>query len=161
MILIDLVTRAAVAVLRDATAVEAARRMKERNVGSVIVIDDTGTIVGILTDRDIVMKLAEGRLFDPEQRVHELMTPDPVCLPGHLPLERGLSAMRVNGIRRVPVLNDEGELVGVVSLDDILVQMGRSMGEAAGLIEDEVVGWPGDGWPLVSATSRESRMEAR
>ncbi len=94
--------------------------------------------MGILTDRDIVMKLAEGRLFDPEQRVHELMTPDPVCLPGHLPLERGLSAMRVNGIRRVPVLNDEGELVGVVSLDDIVMHLSNMMGRAASLIRAEV-----------------------
>lgn len=161
MILIDLVTRAAVAVFRDASVVEAARQMKERNVGSVIVIDDIGAIVGILTDRDIAMKLAEGRLVDSEQRVDELMTGDPVCLPGSLPLERGLSAMRVNKIRRVPVINDEGELVGVVSLDDILIQMGRSMGQAAGLIEDEVVAWREDSWPLASSARLESRMESR
>jgi CBS domain-containing protein len=148
MILIDLVTRAAVAVRREAPVVEAARQMQQHNVGSVIVLDEIGSVVGILTDRDIVMKLAEGRFLDPDQRVEELMTRDPVCLQGALPIERGLAAMRTHKIRRVPVINDRGELVGVVSLDDILVQMGRSMGEAARLIEAEVVGRPEDRWPL-------------
>lgn len=149
MILIDLVTRAAVAVHRDARVVEAARQMKEHNVGSVVVVDELGIVVGILTDRDIVMKLAGGRLVDPEQPVEELMTRDPICLPGSVSLERGLAAMRTHKIRRVPIFNDKGELVGVVSLDDILIHMGRSMGQAAGLIEEEVVGRPEDRWPGV------------
>jgi CBS domain-containing protein len=153
MILLDLVNRAAVAVFPDATIVEAARQMKDHNVGSVIAIDELGGVVGILTDRDIVMRLAEGRLVGGNQRVGDVMTPDPVCLGGNLPLERGLAAMRQHRIRRVPVINDEGELMGVVSLDDILVQMGRSMGEAAGLIEEEVVGRPEDRWPLAPSAA--------
>jgi len=148
MMLIDLVTRAAVAVFPDATVVEAARQMKVHNVGSVVVIDELGLVVGILTDRDIVMKLADRRLVDPEQRIDELMTRDPVCLGGSLPLERGLTAMHTHRIRRVPVINDKGELVGVVSLDDVLVHMGRSMSQAAGLIEQEVAGRPEDRWPV-------------
>jgi len=147
MILVDLVTRAAVAVFPDDTIGDAARQMKDHNVGSVIVVDDLGAVVGILTDRDIVMKLADRRLVEPDQRVDEFMTRDPVCLGGNLSLERGLASMRSHRIRRVPILNDMGELVGVISLDDILVQMGRSMGQAAGLIEEEVVGNPEDRWP--------------
>lgn len=147
MILVDLVTRAAVAVFPDDTVSDAARQMKDHNVGSVVVVDDLGAVVGILTDRDIVMRLADRLLLEPDQRVDEIMTRDPVCLGGNLSLERGLAAMRSHRIRRVPILNDMGELVGVISLDDILVQMGRSMGQAAGLIEDEVVGRPEDRWP--------------
>jgi CBS domain-containing protein len=147
MILVDLVTRAAVAVFPDDTIGDAARQMKDHNVGSVVVVDDLGAVVGILTDRDIVMKLADRSTLEPDQRVDEVMTRDPVCLGGNLSLERGLAAMRSHRIRRVPILNDMGELVGVISLDDILVQMGRSMGQAAGLIEEEVVGKPEDRWP--------------
>ncbi len=153
MILLDLVTRAAVSVFPDTPVSEAAHRMKEHNVGSVVVINDLGCVVGILTDRDIVMKLAREGFVDPEQPVREMMTEDPVCLMGSLPLERGLAAMRARRIRRVPVINDMGELMGVVALDDILVQMGRSMGEAAGLIEEEVVGRPEDRWPRAPSVS--------
>lgn len=153
MILIDLVNRAAVAVHPEAPVVEAARQMKEHNVGSVVVVDELGSVVGILTDRDIVMKLAEGRFLDPEESVEEFMTRDPICLPGSLHLERGLAAMRTHKIRRVPIFNDKGELVGVVSLDDILIHMGRSMGQAAGLIEEEVVGRPEDRWPVAPAVT--------
>ena len=123
--------------------------MKRQDVGAVPVVDskESRRLVGIVTDRDIVMKLADRMLLEPDQRVDEIMTRDPVCLGGNLSLERGLAAMRSHRIRRVPILNDMGELVGVISLDDILVQMGRSMGQAAGLIEDEVVGRPEDRWP--------------
>lgn len=147
MILIDLVNRSPVTVHPDATVGEAARAMRERNVGSVIVVDE-GRVAGILTDRDVVMALAGGRFTGSGQRVDELMTRDPVCLASSQDIDRGLERMRTHGIRRMPVLNDDGELVGVVSLDDILMHMGRSMETAAALVREEVAGAPDECWPV-------------
>lgn len=147
MILIDLVSRSPVTVRPEASVLEAARRMRERKVGSVIVVDEAGAVRGILTDRDIVMAIAAGRFRGPDQPVEEIMTREPVCLASHQPVERGLAAMRDCGVRRMPVLNDDGELVGVVSLDDIVMHMGRSMGTAADLVRKETAGRPEDGWP--------------
>lgn len=149
MILIDLVSRSPVTVSPMATVAEAARRMRERRVGSVIVVDE-GVVVGILTDRDIAMSIAMGAFEGPEQEVAKLMTRDPVCLASNETVEGGLATMRAHRVRRMPVLNDDGELVGVVSLDDILMQMGRSMGAAADLVRSEVASRPEDAWPARS-----------
>lgn len=145
MMLIDLVSRSPITVRPEATVREAARRMRDHNVGSVVVHLE-GSVVGILTDRDVVMAIAAGRFRGEDQPVEELMTHDPVCLPSDLPVERGLAAMRARGVRRMPVLNDEGELVGVVSLDDVVVHMGHELGTAADLVREEVAGTGGDGW---------------
>ncbi|MDX1622984.1 MAG: CBS domain-containing protein [Gemmatimonadota bacterium] len=146
MLLIDLVDRSPVTVVPEATVREAARRMRERQVGSVIVLDE-GSVVGILTDRDVVMAIAEDRFGGPDQRVADLMTPEPTCLGSDQDVERGLAAMRGRGVRRLPVLNDDGELVGVVSLDDVLMHMGRSLGAAADLVREEVAAGGERSWP--------------
>lgn len=146
MLLIDLVNRSPVTVSPVATVAEAARKMKERKVGSVIVVDE-GAVIGILTDRDIAMSIAMGVFEGPDQRVSKIMTRDPVSLASSEDVEHGLATMRAHRVRRMPVLNDDGELVGVVSLDDVLMQMGRSMGAAADLVREEVASRPEDAWP--------------
>ncbi|MDX1660614.1 MAG: CBS domain-containing protein [Gemmatimonadota bacterium] len=146
MILMDLVNRSPVTVSPVATVAEAARKMKERKVGSVVVVDE-GTVVGILTDRDIAMSIAMGVFEGPDQRVAPLMTRDPICLASSEDIESGLATMREHGVRRMPVLNDDAELVGVVSLDDIVMHMGREMGAAADLVREEVASRPEDAWP--------------
>ena len=146
MLMIDLVSRPPVIVLPEATILEAARAMRDRNVGSVLVHEE-GSVVGILTDRDIVMGLANGGFVKPQQCVRELMTRDPVCLSSRDDIETGLERMRQHRVRRMPVLNDRGELVGVVSLDDMFMHMRRTLSTAAELVEEEVAATEGDAWP--------------
>lgn len=146
MLMMDLVNRAPVTVLPEASVLEAARLMRDRNVGSVVVYDE-GRVVGILTDRDVVMALADGRFVGGEQVVSELMTRDPVCLESRDDVDTGLARMRAHRVRRVPVLNEQGELVGIVSLDDMLMHMGHTLSTAADLVEAEVVPTPEDAWP--------------
>jgi CBS domain-containing protein len=145
----DLVTRAPVTVLPEASVLEAARLMRDRNVGSVIVYEE-GVVVGILTDRDVVMALADGRFAGMQQRVSELMTRDPICLESRDDVDTGLARMRAHRVRRVPVLNEQGELVGIVSLDDMLMHMGHTLSTAADLVEAEVGATPEDAWPRCS-----------
>lgn len=149
MLMMDLVSRAPVTVLPEASVLEAARLMRDRNVGSVIVYEE-GIVVGILTDRDVVMALADGRFAGMQQRVSELMTRDPICLESRDDVDTGLARMRAHRVRRVPVLNEQGELVGIVSLDDILMHMGHTLSTAADLVEAEVVATPEDAWPRCS-----------
>jgi CBS domain-containing protein len=96
--------------------VDAAREMRDGDIGNVIVTDG-GQVAGIITDRDIVVRaIAEGR--DPQSTVGD------VCSSGARTLEPGDSvevaaqAMGENSIRRLPVVRD-GELVGVLSLGDL------------------------------------------
>lgn len=146
MLIVDLVNRAPVTVLPESSVLEAARAMRDHNVGSVVVYDE-GKVVGILTDRDVVVALANGRFTDGSQAVAELMTQNPICLGSREDVDTGLARMRERGVRRMPVLNGLGELVGIVSLDDILMHVSRTMGTAAGLVEEEVAALPEDAWP--------------
>jgi CBS domain-containing protein len=115
----------------------AADRMLQRNVGTLIVCKKDCKPVGILTDRDITLKVvAHGR--DPQAvRVSEIMS----TLFGHVTegtdTEAALSIMRAGGFRRLPVVNASGALVGVLSVDDVLVQHARETGLIADLIRKE------------------------
>lgn len=98
----------------------AARRMHERAVGSLLILDEERRPAGIVTDRDLAMRvLAAGR--DPATtRVAEVMTLRPRIVSEDTPIEQALSLMRGLGVRRVPVVDDEGRLAGLVTLDDVL-----------------------------------------
>lgn len=98
-----------------------AQLMKDKGVGCVVVLRD-GKVAGIVTDRQLVVEaIAEGR--DPQSTpVEEIMTSDPARLTLEDNLFSAVDTLRSAGIvRRVPVVNERDELVGVVSLSDIAV----------------------------------------
>lgn len=109
--------------------------MAEWDVGDVIVVDD-GDIVGIVTDRDVALAMRDSP--DPiTVTAEDIMTPDPVTVQEEWGTARIVDELREAGVRRAPVVDDEGELVGVVSLDDILVLLGREAGSVADLVEEQ------------------------
>jgi signal-transduction protein with cAMP-binding, CBS, and nucleotidyltransferase domain len=101
------------------SAYEAARAMESNHVGMVIV-QDRGSIVGVVTDRDMALRVV-GYELDPTQTpLHYVMTGDPATLPISASEEEALELMRDRHIRRIPLL--EGERVaGLVTLDDLLL----------------------------------------
>jgi CBS domain-containing protein len=106
------------------SAVLAATKMLELNVGSLPVCDGEGHLRGIVTDRDITIRVTANALDAANTRVGDIMTPNPVhCFP-----EDGIDAiarrMKETQIRRVPVLDHEMRLTGIVSLGDIAVDHG-------------------------------------
>ena len=115
----------------------AAARMHARNVGSLIVANAHKKPVGIVTDRDLVVKvLAHGR--NPFQTtVGEIMTLIPRCITEDTGLEDAIAVMRSGPYRRLPVINETGQLVGVLSLDDVLRLLADELHEIGRLIERE------------------------
>lgn len=119
----DVMTKGVVALDRDETLTEAARRMKKEDIGDVLVRED-GRLCGIVTDRDIVVRaIAEGH--DPQEVAigdictHELVTSDPEEDLGTV-----IDRMREHAIRRIPVVED-GEPVGMIAMGDLAVQVDR------------------------------------
>jgi CBS domain-containing protein len=103
----------------SATVATAATRMGTENVGALVVVEDRKP-VGIVTDRDLVLRvLAKDRLAA-ETEVRTVMTPNPVCINADTPLEGVISRMKTHRFRRLIVVNDQQEVVGIVSLDDII-----------------------------------------
>ncbi len=110
-----------------------ARRMKEYNVGAVVIVDDNKPI-GIVTDRDLVLRVMATDQPRLETEVREVMSGKLVCVPEHTPLEDAMNLMRGYQIRRLVVVNDTRDLVGIFTLDDMLELLGEEQAAIAGLI---------------------------
>jgi CBS domain-containing protein len=101
---------------------EVAKRMRERHVGSVIVVSREGgrAPAGVLTDRDIVVEVLAAGLDYRTVTVGEVMTRDPAIVREGDDVVDALRVMRSHGVRRLPVVSRTGSLAGVVAIDDLL-----------------------------------------
>lgn len=102
---------------RTASIQDACRRMRERQVGAVLVTDSKGRLIGIFTGRDAVLAMSLAR--EPaETQLKDVMTKNPVTLsPGRTAID-ALRLMQDGGFRHVPVVETDGRVVGVVSRGD-------------------------------------------
>jgi CBS domain-containing protein len=115
----EVMTRSVETIKPDATLQQAAEKMKKLNVGS-IPVHDGRQLVGILTDRDITVRAAAaGRAHT--MKVADAMTPDVVCGYEDQSVQEAVRLMKDHQIRRLPVLNRNNELVGIVALADLAV----------------------------------------
>lgn len=114
----------------DADVRFAAEKMRAHHVGCVLVVDGA-RLLGILTDRDIALRVVAEAL-PPSTRVAEVMTPDPITAPASAGIETILRALRKAGTRRLPLLDDAGLVVGIVTHDDLVPLLAnelRQLGE--------------------------------
>ncbi|MGE5500312.1 MAG: CBS domain-containing protein [Ignavibacteriales bacterium] len=103
---------------------DVAAMMLKADVGS-IPIHEKGRLVGIVTDRDIAVRaVADGRDID-ALTAREVMTFDPLCCRESDDLDRTIALMEHRKVRRVPVIGDAGEPIGMVSLGDIAGRVGK------------------------------------
>lgn len=122
----------------SSTVAEAARLMCIHSVGALVITDATEvTPLGVITDRDLVWMIAEG--LDPQTATVDQFVRSPlhsVCVTESL--SDVTKAMREHGVRRLPILDPEGRLLGVVALDDILLLLGRELADVAAAITGEL-----------------------
>ena len=108
----------------DADVRDAARIMKDKDTGVVPVVDGK-KVIGLITDRDIVVRgIAEGKDIT-NCRVVELMTKHVRSVREDAPVDEALSLMSSAEIRRVPVVNGQDEIVGIISIGDIAVETNK------------------------------------
>ena len=114
----DVMTTNPTSVVADNPVVEAARIMKEKDVGIVPVVEG-GRLVGTVTDRDIAVRVvAEGK--DPQSvRVREIASTDVVTVDPQQDLDEALRLMASHQVRRLPVVEAGGRLVGIVAQADV------------------------------------------
>jgi len=115
----------------EATARDAARLMKEHQIGSVVVTDHDGAPIGIVTDRDLALGVlgdAAGSCDDP---LSDLMTPNPTVLSREDSLVDACRLIRRRRVRRLPVVDEDGVLVGLVSADDLVFALAADLRWAA------------------------------
>jgi len=121
----------------DATAYDAANLMEEWNVGSIVVTENERP-VGIVTDRDLVVRVLTQRLKSEEVGVREIMTPDPLVLKDDTGLYQVIKAMREKGVRRLPVVDSKNRLTGIITADDVIRLLVKEMSCISSTIEREL-----------------------
>jgi CBS domain-containing protein len=131
----DVGRREVVTTPRTATLVDVARKLDAEDVGSAVVVEE-GSPVGIVTDRDVAIRaVAAGR--DPtELTAEDVMTADPVTIDADAGVMDLVDTMALEAVRRIPVVED-GSLVGIVTLDDVLLLLSTELIDVASVIELE------------------------
>jgi len=125
-------SREVIYVTREMTLQDTAKLMRHYHVGTVVVIDDINgrrTPIGIVTDRDIVME-ANAVDLDPKAiTVGDIMAQELVTVREDEGLLQTAEVMRYKGVRRLPVVDQDGHLVGIISVDDLLEALAEQMTE--------------------------------
>lgn len=132
--------RDVVYVHRDVTVSAAAKLMRHYHVGSLVVVDEQDgkrVPVGVITDRDIVVKVAAMNLNAAAMTVGDVMAPDGATAPASLGLIEAVALMRLRGLRRLPVVDGENGLVGIVTIDDLLRVLAQALADVAHVVSQE------------------------
>lgn len=127
--------RRVVTVSPKSNIVDACQLMARNNIGCMVAEED-GRLCGILTDRDIALKVA-GEAKDPRQtKIDEVMTAKPVCISVDKNLHDLTSLMHTRHVRRVPIVDGSNKVLGIVTLDDLIAMLSDEMFEIGKTISE-------------------------
>ena len=121
----------------DATCREAATMMRDENIGTVVVAEDRRPL-GIVTDRDLAIRMVADGMEPDKTPLRDVMTGEPIFVGGERSIDQVIAAMRNLAIRRVPLVDAEGDLCGLVSMDDLVMLLADQLGDLADVIREEL-----------------------
>jgi predicted transcriptional regulator len=137
----DICTRNVVVAPKSEMIIDAAKRMRTSHVGDLVVVEPRNgrhMPIGIITDRDIVMSVVAG---DPQHMhcllVSDVMNTDLITAQEQDTIETGLRKMHEHGVRRLPIVDGAGALVGILTLDDVLQYLTAQQNELVALVAKE------------------------
>jgi CBS domain-containing protein len=136
----EICNREVVVVQRNDTALEAAKLMRQHHVGDVLVVEDRNGIrvpVGIITDRDLIMEIMAPELNDTVITVGDIMAQELVTVKESTGIFEAIQYMRQKAVRRLPIVNESGGLIGILTLDDLLELLSEELLEIAKLVRNE------------------------
>jgi CBS domain-containing protein len=136
----DICVREVLVTERATTAQEAAKLMRQYHVGDLVVVDGTSgrrVPVGIVTDRDIVISAVATGLDPKVFTLGDLLTREVVVGSADEGIFETIQKMRRHGVRRMPIVDAQGSLVGIISVDDLIQLLAEEMTELSKLISRE------------------------
>lgn len=116
----------------EMTIVEAARKMKENNIGSLIIVKDE-RLAGLITDRDILTKVVSEGKDIKKTEIGKVMTKEVVYIKPDLDVEDAAKIMSENGIKKLPVIDDD-TLLGIVTASDFIAAQPKIMDQLGALV---------------------------
>lgn len=136
----DICNRNVVVTGRDTTVSDGATLMRNMHIGDLVVAetDDDNRPIGLVTDRDIVVEVVAAGLDPTSLTVGDIMSDSIESVRGDKDFWDALDHMRQRGIRRQPTVDAQGDLEGILTLDDALGLVGEAIDSLSGLIRNEV-----------------------
>jgi CBS domain-containing protein len=127
--------RPIVTVAPEHTIATACQLLEDHNIGCLLV-EEQGKLCGILTDRDVALRVT-GHRRDPEQTtVRQVMSGNPVAISVESTVHALTALMQTRRVRRVPIIDETGRAIGIVTLDDLLALLGDEMSDMGQAISD-------------------------
>ena len=136
----EICVREVVVAPKETTVQDAAHLMRQHHVGNLLIVDrpnGDGRPIGIVTDRDITISVVATKLDPSVFTLGDLVTENLVSAREDQGVFETIQQMRLKGIRRMPVVNKDGKLVGIVSVDDVIQLLAEEMNELSKLISHE------------------------
>jgi CBS domain-containing protein len=137
----EICTRVTIFTTREATVAEAAKLMRQHHVGTLVVVEEVDggkrMPVGIVTDRDAVIEVMATGLDPNTITVGDIMVQDLVTARETEGVLETMQIMRYKGVRRLPIVGKAGELIGIVSIDDLLELLAEEISELAKVVARE------------------------
>jgi len=133
--------RSVVVVDKTESVREAINLMRKNHVGDVVVVEmqeNASIPLGILTDRDIVVEILADDVDLDSVNVGDVMSYQLVTVNEDTKLLDAIKQMRIKGVRRLPVVNESGELQGILSTDDLLELVVEQLSDIVGLVSKEI-----------------------
>jgi CBS domain-containing protein len=136
----EICNREVVYVNRDVTVHAACKLMRHYHVGSLVVVDESEgkrVPVGILTDRDIVIEIDAMDLDPKVITAGDIMSPELATVAENHGVLETIEIMRFKGVRRMPIVDADGRLVGIVTIDDLLEVLAEELTDIARIVARE------------------------
>jgi len=123
----EVMTKNPVCCLPNDTAAKVAHLMKQENVGSIPVIENDATLklIGIVTDRDLTLKVVAEGLDSKTTKVETVMTREVVTCLAEDDLQKALDAMALHQLRRIPVVDKDNQVVGIIAQADVATRVNQ------------------------------------
>ena len=115
---------------------EACRLMEQNNIGCLIA-EREGKLCGIITDRDIALRVTGAKRDPDKTKIEDVMTPDPIRVSVDKDLHHLTALMHAYHVRRVPIVKGFDTTLGIVTLDDLIAQLGSNISEIGKAIFEE------------------------
>jgi len=139
----DICSHRRLSVSTSATLSEVAQLMRHERIGAVVITHGSGAdkrVAGIVTDRDIIKAQLESGADLGRIAAGDVMTRNPLVFAAADSIEAALQHLRARGVRRAPVVDAEGSLIGLVSSDDLLAHLAQNLIGLAGIVAQQSAG---------------------
>jgi len=138
----EICSRDVVTVLQQDSVLDVARIMREQHVGSVVVVDNMLAHIrpqGLITDRDLVLDVLATRIDPCILKAEDILTCELICVTETHDVKEALKYLRYYGVKQAPVVNINGFLVGLFSIEDSLATISQQFSELVKLLSNELI----------------------